>query len=287
MNANANASADAKVGAHAGIDAGTSPRRSRMPVLFSAHGSPMNIVADNDFTRDLVAVAARLPKPESILVVSAHWQSRGSFVTSSPRPKQIYDFSGFPPELYKVSYSAPGDPRLAEHIAATLSGSGSTVLPDPGRGIDHGAWSVLHHMYPAQDIPVLQLSLDAGLSPGAGFEFAQRLAPLREEGVLVVGSGNIVHSFDEVDFDDNAEALPWAIAFDALVKEKIDATDTETLIGFGGPNAASRRAFRTNEHYLPMLYALALREDGEPVQYFHESIQNASMGMRCFMIGGA
>lgn len=271
---------------------------SMMPCVFSAHGSPMNIVADNSFTRALVSEAARLPRPEAILVVSAHWQSRGSLVTSSVRPPQIFDFSGFPRELYAVEYRAPGNPALAERIAATLAapvgegptgagttGASPTARVDPVRGIDHGAWSVLHHMYPARDIPVLQLSLDVDLPPRSHYELAKRLSFLRREGVLVLGSGNIVHSFDEVDFDDDAEALPWAVAFDALVAGKIDSSDIEELVGFGGPNAASRRAFRTNEHYLPMLYALALREEGEPLRHFHASIQNASMSMRSFTIG--
>lgn len=260
-----------------------------MPCIFAAHGSPMNIVADNAFTRDLAAEAAGLPRPEAILVVSAHWQSRGGLVTSSPAPAQIFDFSGFPPELYKAVYRAPGDPGLAQRIAAALGGPGAVgpaVRVDPLRGIDHGAWSILHHMFPAQDIPVLQLSLDANLSPRAHCDFAKRLSFLRREGILVMGSGNIVHSFEEVDFDDEAEALPWATEFDALVAAKIDASDMETLAGYGGPNAASRRAFRTNEHYLPMLYALALREEGESLRHFHASIQNASMSMRCFTVGG-
>lgn len=259
-----------------------------MPALFLAHGSPINIVADNAFTRALREVPARIPRPVAILVISAHWQSRGSLVTSSPDPCQIYDFSGFPEELYEVKYEAPGNAALAAHIASSLPAE-----CDPERGIDHGAWSVLHHMYPAADIPVLQLSLDAELSPRGHFELGGKLAFLRSEGVLVIGSGNIVHSFDEVDFDDDARPLPWAVEFDAMIRDRIDSGDTDTLVSLAetgsasglAPRRAVRRAFRTNEHYLPMLYALALRQEKEPIVHLHESIQNASMGMRCFMVG--
>lgn len=252
----------------------------RMPVLFVGHGSPMNAVKANSYTHDLSEISGDIPEPEAIVVVSAHWQTRGTFITSGENPQQIYDFYGFPERLYSIKYTAPGSLSVAEMFSAATGGA---VALDPVRGIDHAAWAVLLHMYPDQTIPVLELSLDVEKSAEEHYAFAKMFSSLRDNGILLLGSGNMVHNLMMMSFIDD-DAFDWAIEFDSELKRLIVAGDHDALVNYENISAQSRLAVPTNEHYLPMLYSLALKENGEAVNFFHESIQNGSVSMRGFII---
>ena len=253
-----------------------------LPALFVGHGSPMNCVADNAFTRDMARLGAALPRPQAVLVVSAHWLTRGSRVPSARQPKTIHDFYGFPAELYELNYPAAGSPELAGRVAEATAGA---VRPDDQWGLDHAAWMVLRTMYPAADIPVLELSLDVQLTPLEHYELGRMLAPLRDEGVLVMGSGNIVHNLRLIDWNEDAPTLPWAREFDSWVEAAVADHRHEDLVAYlaRGPNALL--AAPTPDHYWPLLYALALQRDGESVQTAHMSWQHSTVSMRCLQIG--
>ena len=256
----------------------------RMPALFIGHGSPMNAISSNDYSNALSALGARLPRPEGILVVSAHWMGPWLKVTGAESPTQIYDFFGFPDELYALHYQAPGDPDLASRIAETLTNAGFPSQVDPSRGIDHAAWAVLLHMYPAADIPVLEMSLDYKLPFKKWFEVGKALSGLRDSGILVLGSGNIAHNLYRASMDAGAAPFEWVGKFDALVKSAIAARDWDSLASFAEPVPASREAVPTPEHYLPLLAALGSMEVGEDARPFHESMQNASISMTSYEI---
>jgi 4,5-DOPA dioxygenase extradiol len=254
-----------------------------MPVVFVGHGSPMNAVADNDFTLVLNSFAKSISKPKAILCISAHWMTKGSFVTGAEDPKQIYDFYGFPKELYEVKYKPKGSLELAKQTAILLKSFNAEL--DTEWGIDHGTWSVLKHMYPKCDIPVIQLSLDGSKTEKENYEIAKKLFDLRKQGVLIMGSGNIVHNLSMIDWDISAKNTPdWARGFDKYIKNALDSVNDDLLINYA-ENADSEYAVPTNEHYLPMLYIAALRGKGEKVNYFFEGFQNDSLSMRCFAIG--
>lgn len=263
------------------------PRQAgRMPVLFIGHGSPMNIIQDNPYTRSLETLAASLPRPSSVLVVSAHWLTRGTFVTVPGRPRQIYDFGGFPDELYEIRYEPVGAPEEARRLAES-AGPG-TIRPDTGEhewGLDHASWAVLCHMYPKADVPVWELSLDMGRPPAEHLAVARALAPLRDRGVLVMGSGNLVHNLRLIDFRDDAASFPWAVEADAWFRNSLVAGDVDGLLDYRNAGNAVARAVPTLDHYLPMLYALGLREEGEKLGFTFEGIQNGSISMRGFRIG--
>jgi 4,5-DOPA dioxygenase extradiol len=253
-----------------------------MPVLFIGHGSPMNIVLDNGYTRSLRELGKELPRPKAVLVVSAHWLTRGTFVSCQERPEQIYDLYGFPEELYEVRYRAAGSPVDAERVVR--SGKRFPVRCSDEWGIDHAAWAVLTHLYPDADIPVLELSLDTSMPEQEHLKMARELAPLRDAGVLVIGSGNIVHNLRDMSWEADA-SFDWAERFDREVKQALLAGDHEKL-------ADHRKAFRdsglavpTSDHYLPLLYSIALQRSGEKLSFTHESIQHGSVSMRCFRIG--
>jgi len=253
--------------------------------MFAGHGSPMNALADNGFTRALQTEAAALaPRPRAVLCISAHWQSVGSRVTTAARPETIHDFYGFPPELSAVQYPAPGSPELANEVIELFDFG--VVDGDAGWGLDHGAWSVLRHMFPAAGVPVVQLSLDRDLDTRGHIEIARRLAPLRERGVLILGSGNIVHNLRRIDWRDDAEPYAWAIEFDGAIGELLLKADLEGLAGYRERcGETARLAVPTDEHYLPLLYAAALREPGEPLTFFYEGIEYGSISMRSLRIG--
>lgn len=254
-----------------------------MPVVFVGHGSPMNIIADNNYTRSLRNLGETLPKPAAILVVSAHWQTRSPYVTSAPIPPTIYDFYGFPQALYQAKYDCSGSPAAAAMIAQVTR---QKVSQDDRRGIDHAAWAVLTHMYPAADVPVLEMSLDVELSSNGHYELGKMMAPLREAGILVVGSGNLVHNLSQVDFA-QAEGgeYAWAVKFDRLMEELLESRAHQRLIEYE-KLPGFRQAIPTNEHYLPLLYTLALQEEQESLRFFCTDIQNGSIAMRSFVIGG-
>jgi 4,5-DOPA dioxygenase extradiol len=255
-----------------------------MPLLFVGHGSPMNIVQKNDFTESLRKAGKALPKPRLILCVSAHWVADGTFVTGAARPKQIYDFYGFPDELYQVAYPVAGSTNDAERV--TKLGKEIPVTSDDRWGIDHGTWSVLHHLYPDHDIPVLQLSLDGNKDEAEHFHLASFLKPLRSEGVLIIGSGNIVHNLRLISWlQSGEEPFPWAKKFDEQVKDALARKDDDLLIRYDSRDKnAGSHAVPTNEHYLPLLYIAALRQDNERIEYIHEGFQHRSISMRSFTV---
>ena len=255
----------------------------KMPVLFIGHGSPMNIIDNNTYTQILEELGRSLPRLTAVLVVSAHWQTRGTYVTSAVAPQTIYDFYGFPPSLYRVKYEAPGSPAVAERVRQV---SGNLISLDAARGIDHAAWAVLKHMYPVADIPVLEMSLDVNLSPAEHYALGRELAPLRQEGVLIMGSGNLVHNLSRINFESMyGKQYDWAERFDNLLAELLQNRQHDRLIAFE-TLPEHHLAIPTNEHYLPMLYAAALQEAQEPLRFSCSDIQNGSIAMRSFVIGG-
>ena len=253
----------------------------RLPALFLGHGSPMNALADNEFPRALGRLAAELPRPEAVLVVSAHWLTRGTHVLSAAEPRTIHDFGGFPPELYAVDYPAPGSPEKARLVKELLP---EAVLDDTW-GLDHASWAVLRHMWPVADVPVFELSLDVTAPPERHWEMGQRLTPLRDQGVLVVGSGNIVHSFAGIDWEPGAAPHPWAVEFDAWVADALIRGDGPALVDYEAAGRAARLSVPTNDHYLPLLYAAAMASPGERVTFPYTGIEMASMSMRCVRFG--
>jgi 4,5-DOPA dioxygenase extradiol len=252
-----------------------------MPVLFVGHGSPMNALEDNAFTAAWRAVAGAIPRPRAILCVSAHWQTDGPHVTAMEHPRTIHDFYGFPPELFRVQYPAPGAPWLAERVVAL--GTAHGIATDSGWGLDHGTWSVLARMYPGADVPVVQLALDARRSPAEHVALARSLRPLRDEGVLLIGSGNIVHNLRLVRWEDTA--YDWALEFDAKVAQRIEQQDDAALIDYRSLGPGAALAVPTDEHYLPLLYALAQRDPGEAVSFFAEGVTLGSISMRSLRVG--
>lgn len=255
----------------------------KTPVLFLGHGSPMNIVLENPFTASLVQLGRAIPAPKAILVVSAHWQTKGTFITTAKAPDIIYDFYGFPQELYDVAYPCPGVRVQIEELSTVFKSAG--IGYDNQRGLDHAAWAVLKHMYPNADIPTMELSLDYEKSPQEHYNLAKKLAPLREQGVLIIGSGNIVHNLRSVDWNIDAAPYKWAVSFDTIVKKCIVEQRHDHLIEYGKLGSDALMAVPTSEHYLPMLYTLGLQDGDEHVHFSYEGFQNASISMRCFSVG--
>ena len=241
----------------------------------------MNAVEDNVFRQSWQALGRKLKKPKSILCISAHWETRGVFVTGSERPETIHDFNGFPRALFEVRYPAPGSPELAHRVADLLDSV--RVHVDPNRGLDHGAWGVLQPMFPEADVPVVQLSLSV-LQPGAWhYDLAEALSPLRDEEVLIVASGNIVHNLRMFRFNDPV-TYDWAQRFDEDVAEHIATGHHEGLLGYETLGTDALLAIPTPEHYLPLLYVLALQRDDDPVEFFNEQVIS-SISMRSVVIG--
>lgn len=255
-----------------------------MPVFFVGHGSPTNALADNPFTRSLETVAKSLPRPKAILVVSAHWLTRGTAVSVTPKPETIYDFYGFPEEMYAIHYPCAGAPALAEATAKLVTEA--AVERDASMGLDHGAWTVLKHMYPKADLPVYQLSIDATKPPGHHYRLGGELRKLRSRGVLVIGSGNLVHNLREIDWRDEwGKAPDWAAEFDEFVRKNIVEKNHAALMNYASLGSLARRAHPSNDHYLPLMYVLGLQEKGEEARFTFEGFQFGSVSMRCFTIG--
>lgn len=251
----------------------------RMPAVFLGHGNPMLALGGNEFSRAWRALGARLPRPRAILCISAHWETAGRRVTAMPEPRTIHDFYGFPPELFAVRYPAPGAPELAARIADLLPGT----VGDLDWGLDHGTWAPLRHVYPQADLPVVQLSLDRGSDPPAQLALARKLAPLREEGVLVVGSGNLVHNLRRAKWG-GGEPYAWALAFDAAVAQALADDDGAALADYASLHPQALLAVPTPEHYLPMLYVQGVRHPGDRLEFFNEAIDLGSIGMRSFVL---
>jgi 4,5-DOPA dioxygenase extradiol len=254
---------------------------SRMPVLFMGHGSPMNAIEDNPFSRAWEEAARSIPRPEAILCISAHWETRGLGVTAMEKPRTIHDFGGFPSELFAKQYPAPGSPALARRVGELVQSA--QVIPDQRWGLDHGTWSVLCRMYPQADIPVVQLSLDRTQNSDFHFQLGQALAALRQEGVLILGSGNVVHNLGVIAWESGP--FDWAVEFDAKVEQCIRSEDYEPLIHYDKQGRAAALAINSAEHYLPLLYVLGARQPAEPVSFFNEEIFAGSLSMRCVRVG--
>jgi 4,5-DOPA dioxygenase extradiol len=241
----------------------------------------MNAIEENVFSRTWQSVGHTLPRPQAILSISAHWETIGSQVTASPQPRTIHDFYGFPPELNAMLYPAPGSPMLA-HLLQQLV----TLTPiklDTHWGLDHGTWSVLSRLFPRADIPVLQLSLDSTKSPSYHYALGQALAPLRRRGVMIVGSGNIVHNLGMVCYEDRA--FDWACEFDSLIHQAVLSRDHQTIVDYDKLGRNAKLSVPTNEHYLPLLYILALQEPDETPVFFNEQVTLCSLGMRSLRFG--
>lgn len=255
----------------------------KLPVYFVGHGSPMNAIGENDLTKGWAASVASLPKPEKILSISAHWFTRGQYVTAMDHPKTIHDFYGFPQELFDVQYPSPGSPELAKEISLQKYSEEPTGL-DYNWGLDHGTWSVLRHMYPKADIPVVQLSIDATKPPIWHYEFAKNLSKLREKGVLVMGSGDLVHNLRLYDWRNENQVPDWALEANETFKSLIQKRDAASLADYQNLGTAAQMAIPTPEHYLPMLYALALAEKDEEISFFNDIIQS-SVSLTSMKIG--
>lgn len=257
------------------------PDTPRMPALFVGHGNPMNAIIDNDFSRNWQQLGESLPAPRAILCVSAHWMTRGiSFVHVKERPRTIHDFSGFPGELFAQQYPAPG---AADIAAATIGLVRSTHLkPDDRWGLDHGAWSVLIRMYPKADIPVFQLSLDLTKSPSGHFDLARELKPLREKGVLIIGSGNLVHNLHAI--APNAHAYDWAEEFDARMTTALEQRDFRSVVEADALGRLTQLAHPTPEHFLPVLYPLGVADTKDELTFFNAAFDMASISMRSFVL---
>ena len=254
----------------------------RMPVFFVGHGSPMNAIENNSFTRSWEAMGKSVQeKPNAILVVSAHWLTRGTFVSTNPAPETIYDFGGFPGELYKQTYPAPGSPAYAMEVMQLLP----EVKEDAAWGLDHGAWSVLMHLFPGAKIPVFQLSIDYYKPMQYHFDLAARLKKLREKGVLIIGSGNIVHNL-QMFFARPNDMTPydWTLEFDAWVKNKIIAKDFQSLIEYEKQGKPAQLSVPTVDHYVPMIYSLGLSDPKETIRFTNEETLG-SISMRAFRVG--
>lgn len=261
-----------------------SPRTKLMPVLFVGHGSPMNAIEDNAFTRSLHQLRARLTPPKAIVVISAHWQTKGTFVTNNQRPPTIHDFEGFPPALERMQYPAPGKPDLAQAIVEHIH----DVHGAADWGLDHGTWSILHHLYPQANIPVLQLSLDYSKPLTWHFDFARQLQFLRERGVLIIGSGNVVHnlqlSMPKLMAGDDS-AFEWATQFDHWVKGRLDQRDFKGLLGYQQTGRSGALAVPTLDHYLPLLYSAGLARPSEALTHTFEGVTFGGISMRTFQVG--
>jgi 4,5-DOPA dioxygenase extradiol len=264
-------------------DAKNSP--DRMPVLFLGHGNPMNAIEENEFVAGWRAMGATLPRPRAILCISAHWETRGTFVTAMEKPKTIHDFGGFPEALYEVQYPAPGDPKLAQQLQGGITTA--AVGLDEAWGLDHGCWSVVKHLYPAADVPVIQMSLDRGLSPRGHYELAKELAALRSRNVLIIGSGNMVHNLRMVAWDRLKEigfAYDWALEVEDTMRQFILNGDHRSLIDYQAQGKAFQLAVPTPDHYLPLLYALALQTENERVTLFNDKAVGGSLTMTSLKI---
>lgn len=255
----------------------------RQPVLFIGHGSPMNAIADNTYTRTLQSLGASLPRPKAILVISAHWMTRGSWVTEMAQPKTIHDFYGFPQALFDIQYPAPGSPEIAQLLRQT------TQIPVRGDsqewGLDHGTWSVLRHMYPLADIPVLQLSLNMNEGPDYHLRLGEELRSLRDKGVLILGSGNLVHNLRKIRWEEQAPAFEWAAEFDQWIKSRLEQRDFKSILHGFADTEAGRLSVPSQDHYLPLHYILGASDGNDELRFEFEEIQNGSISMRSLSFG--
>lgn len=258
----------------------------KMPVLFIGHGSPMNAIEDNAFSKRWQQMGKEIPRPKAVVVVSAHWLTKGTMVTAMPNPKTIHDFGGFPQTLFDVQYPAPGNPELANEIQKLITNP--AVELDHDWGLDHGTWSVVKHMYPNADIPVLQLSIDYYKPAAYHYELAKQLLALRKKGVLIIGSGNMVHNLRMVAWNKLSEpeyGFDWALEMNAVFKNKIENGLHKELIQYEKLHKAATLAIPTPDHYYPLLYILALQTDNDKVAFFNDKAVGGSLTMTSVKIG--
>ncbi len=258
----------------------------RMPVLFVGHGSPMNAIEENEFVQGWRNLGKNLPRPKAILVVSAHWETKGTYVTAIQKPQTIHDFGGFPKALYEVQYPAPGSPELAHETKRIITKT--AVGLDEKWGLDHGSWSVVRRIYPQADIPVIEMSLDYSQGPQYHYDLARQLLALRTKGVLIIGSGNLVHNLRMVAWDKMNEpeyGFDWAVQANDTFKKLIQSGNHSELINYTALGREVQLAVPSPDHYLPLLYALALKEDNETLSFFNDKPVMGSLTMTSVRIG--
>lgn len=258
-------------------------KENKMPVLFTGHGSPMNGIEDNEFSQRWRLMGDEVPQPTAVLCISAHWFTRGTLVTAMDQPKTIHDFGGFPKALFDVQYPVPGDRLLAQEVKELVHKT--TVIPDHDWGLDHGTWSVVRQMYPNATIPVVQLSIDYTKGPIFHYELARELAVLRRKGVLVIGSGNMIHNLGMLNWRQPESAYDWAAELDTTFKKLILDSNHDALINYEQLGPAARLAIPTPEHYLPLLYSLGLQEKGDVISLFNTKTVMGSVSMTSVKIG--
>ena len=257
---------------------------ARMPALFFGHGNPMNAIQENAFTEGWAEIGRALPRPRGILCVSAHWYPPGSYVTAMPRPRTIHDFGGFPRPLYEVEYPAPGDPALARRVQELLSPV--PVGLDEQWGLDHGTWSILCHVFPEADVPVVQLAMDETHAGSFHYDLGRRLAPLRDEGVLVIGSGNLVHNLHAYAWGRKlVEPFDWAVRFEKSARELMRSGDHGPLVEYDALGPDALLSVPTPDHYLPLLYVLGTQQPGDEVTFPVEGVDGGSVSMLSVRIG--
>jgi|SRR5271157_159685 len=255
-----------------------------MPAIFLGHGNPMNALSKNVYTDGWVSIGKSIPFPKAVLAVSAHWYIPACAVTASSAPRTIHDFGGFPQELYQMKYAAPGSPELARRVKDLLAPV--SIGLDDSWGLDHGTWSVLRHVFPRANIPIVQLSIDETRPPVFHYEIGKRLASLREEGVLVVGSGNIVHNLSAYAWDNpGVQPFDWALRFEKNVRELLLKGDDPQLISYEGLGRDAMLSVPTPDHYLPLLYVLGLRKSNEQIRFPIQGIDGGSVSMLAVQIG--
>jgi 4,5-DOPA dioxygenase extradiol len=256
----------------------------RMPAIFFGHGNPMNALERNSWTEAWSRIGAEMPRPKAILCVSAHWYLPGTFVTAMEKPRTIHDFGGFPRELFRVEYPAPGDRDLALRVRDLLAPD--DIAPDQSWGLDHGTWSVLVHVFPKADVPVVQLSIDETREARFHYELGRRLAPLRDEGVLLMGSGNLVHNLHAYAWGRHpVEPFDWTLRFEKKARELILAGDHEPLVEYESLGPDALLAAPTPDHYLPLLYVLGARHEDDEVSFPEEGIDGGSISMLTVRLG--
>lgn len=255
----------------------------KMPALFIGHGNPMNAIEDNRYSRAWQSLGNELPRPRAVLSISAHWLTEGTLVHAGEHPATIHDFWGFPRELYRVRYECAGSPGLADRIITLIEKT--KVEPDRDWGLDHGTWAPLRRIFPDAGVPVVQLGIDISRPAGFHYELGRELAPLRDEGILIMGSGNIVHNLGRVSFEPDTQPFTWAVDFDELARELMESGDHQALIDYQELGASATLAIPTPDHYWPLLYVLALQEDGEAPRFPVTGIAHGSVSMRAVVFG--
>ncbi|MBK8297536.1 MAG: 4,5-DOPA dioxygenase extradiol [Saprospiraceae bacterium] len=258
----------------------------KMPVLFLGHGSPMNAIEENEFVKGFRKVGASFPKPKAVLCISAHWETKGTFVTAMDKPATIHDFGGFPQALFDVQYPAPGSPELAQQTKEIVSKT--QIGLDNKWGLDHGAWSVIKHLYPQADVPVIQMSLDYTQNGQYHYDLSKQLSSLRQKGILILGSGNMVHNLGMIAWDklnSDSYAFDWALEASDKMKNALLSGNHQTLIDFRSQGKSFDLAIPTPEHYLPLLYALALQDKTDSIELFNDKAVAGSLTMTSVKIG--